>query len=168
MTYLQTQGTDWQAPFVNSASPTSYQPQGDAVTWLDSNAPGNTVNAGATLALTSGPGGNAISSSSADAFPTNIITVTDTAVYSNYTAVISGQSGTLSSPGYLAISDLSQNGYGSVLQGYWVRTRTCPKWHYANSRFRHLHFNAIYRFLRYCPCGIADFEFGKSRILLCR
>ena len=89
VTYLQTESIDWQAPFVNSASSTSYQPQGDAVTWLDNHASGNTVNAGATLSLTSGPGGTAVASSAVDAFPPNIITVTNTAVYSNYIPVIS-------------------------------------------------------------------------------
>ncbi|MGD0977559.1 MAG: DUF2341 domain-containing protein [Candidatus Bathyarchaeia archaeon] len=125
VTYLQTYGTNWQAPFVNSASPTSYVPQGDAVTWLDNNAAGNTFNAGATFSLTSGPGGSAISSSSGT-FPQDVITVTDTSVSSNYTTVISNQNGILANSGYLALSTLSSSAYGSVIQGYWVRTRACP------------------------------------------
>ena len=122
---LQTYGTDWQAPFVNSASPTSYAPQGEAVTWLDNNAAGNTYNAGATFSLTSGPGGNAISSSPGT-FPPNIITVTDTSVSSNYAPVISNQNGILANSGYLALSTISSSLYGSTIQGYWVRTRACP------------------------------------------
>ena len=123
--FLQTTGTDWQAPFVNNSSLTDYSPQGYAVTWLDNNAPGNTHNAGATLALSSsGPGGNAISSSQG-VFPPDVVTVTDTQIYSNYTAIISGN-GILANSGYLALSTYSSSGSGSDIAGYWVRTRAYP------------------------------------------
>jgi hypothetical protein len=122
---IQTTGTDWQASFVNSISPTSYSPQGEAVTWLDNNAACNTENGGATLSLTNGPGGGVVSHA-VGILPGLILTITNSGVYSNYTAVISGQSGIMADSGYLALSSYTSSSCGSYSQGSWVRTRALP------------------------------------------
>ena len=122
---LQAVGTDWQAPFVNSASATSFSPQGDALTWFDNNAQCNAYNSSATLALSSGPGGNQIANAP-PTFPATVLTVTNTEVDSDYSPIITGQSGILGSSGYLAFATSTSTSCGSAIDGWWVRTRSLP------------------------------------------
>lgn len=122
---------DWQAPFVNSASPTSYEPQGDAVNWIDDDdAPCNSGGPGygdtqyATLTLSSSPGGTSLGTSPTT-FPITVITVTNSSVLANYSRVISG-SGILDKSGYLALAVHTTSGCGSGVWTYWVRERALP------------------------------------------
>lgn len=123
---LQTTGNDWQAPFVDSTSPTSFSPQGDAVEWIDSNDPCNTFNSnsGAPLTVVSSLGGSNIASASG-AYPPMILGISSSHVYANYSPVLSEQ-GLLTPNGYFAFATHTSSACGSNVEGYWVRTRAAP------------------------------------------
>ena len=127
---IQAADNDWQASFVNSASPTSYQPQSYSATWFDNNVscnyfvlPGTAV----TFSLTNGPGGS--SAGSGPTLPPTVITITNNYIASDYTPIIS-HSGLLALPGYFAFASFTGRGTyyycGSHSQGFWVRTRQLP------------------------------------------
>ena len=114
---------NWQEAFVNSASSGSWSPQGAAVGWADNYAC-NGNDEGATFELTSSAAGSSLGGNS-NIFPPDVVTVTNSEVYSNYTAEISG-SGILSSSGYVDLASYTTNDCGASFNGYWVRTRVAP------------------------------------------
>jgi hypothetical protein len=124
LTYIQSNsGGNWQEPFVDSSSSSSWSPQDDAVGWQD-NGGCNNVDENALFSVQSSAGGAVIGSDNG-VFPQDVVSIANGEVYSNYTADIAGTN-ILANGGYLALASYTTNYCGASFSGYWARVRAAP------------------------------------------
>lgn len=124
--YLQTTGSDWQAPLVLSNSPTSFEPSTNfSVEWNDNGAACNTADAGASLAVTKGPGGP-VNVTMPNSFPPLVLSASPDFVEVNYSEVAQPGSIPFGFHGYLALAAFTSSYCGSEFRGSWIRTRALP------------------------------------------